>query len=112
MDKLSRLRQQQKMTDKSRREALDEERRLAVLEGRWIDELEQLKGWDLIMKEFIDKWLDRERFLGCRAGKLMWIQGFQAALDGLLKFTARKKAVRDQILREESRVSVGATPSM
>ena len=43
-------------------------------------------GFSHVLDNYIAKGLDRQRFLGCRAGKLMWMQGFQAALDGLLKF--------------------------
>ncbi len=95
------------MSDKEREDALVEERRLAIMEGNWIEHLEQSEGWELIKREFIDKGLSRKRFLGTRAGKLMWIQGFQAALDGLEEFMKHKKAVRDQILIEEYNTSAG-----
>lgn len=60
--------------------------------GAQVEDLEQHAGWDIILEEYIEKGLHRRRFLGCRASKLIWMQGFQAALDGLLNFIEKKKA--------------------
>jgi len=69
--------------------------------GKDLEELLDHPGFNHILDNYVEKGLDRQRFLGCRPGKLMWMQGFQAALDGLLKFI-------DHGIREKDKVVLDA----
>lgn len=73
--------------------------RLIVDRGMKLEELLEHPGFQVVIDEFISKGLDRQRFLGCRPGKLFWMQGFQAALDGLLKFIDRGIQEKNDVIQ-------------
>ena len=74
----------------------------AVLEGDWIEELERSDGWKFIKREIFDKGLNIQRFIGCRSSRLIWMQGFMAALDTQLKFMETKKRIKAKLVREQN----------
>ena len=79
----------------------EEQRAIIVREAQHIDEMLKSKGWEILNEQYIQKGLSRNRFLGARAGKLLWVQGFQAALDGLENYITSKIAAGEKIVQEE-----------
>ena len=88
--------------DKEYTKKEQQERFQAVMEGDWIEELERSDAWKLIKREVFDKGLDVHRFIGCRSSRLIWMQGFMAALDTVLKFMEAKKRIKAKIVREHN----------
>ncbi|NIM45834.1 MAG: hypothetical protein GTN80_08215 [Nitrososphaeria archaeon] len=85
------------LTKKEQQERFD-----AMLEADQIEELERSEGWKIIKREIFDKGLNVQRFIGCRSSRLIWMQGFMAALDTILKFIEAKKRIKAQIVREHN----------
>lgn len=91
-----------KELDRKNTKKEDEERYKAVLEGDCIEELERSEGWKLIKREIFDKGMNIQRFIGCRSSRLIWMQGFMAALDTMLKFMEAKKRIKEKLVREHN----------
>lgn len=86
--------------DRGKQKKEDDDRFSAVLEGDWIEELERSDGWKMIKREVFDKGMNIQRFVGCRSSRLIWMQGFMAALDTVLKFMEAKKRIKAKLVRE------------
>lgn len=89
--------ERKELTKKEQQERFD-----AVLEADWMEELERSDGWKLIKREVFDKGMNIQRFIGCRSSRLIWMQGFVAALDTILKYMEAKKRIKAQIVREHN----------
>lgn len=100
-ERLLRLKAEQKATAEERKQIEEGKRDQAVYVGRMLDGLTDSEGWKHVLESYIEPRLTRKFFLGSRIGRLVWVQGFQSALDGLLEFIQHGKDVRDQILKEE-----------
>ena len=79
--------------------AAEEEKRAAgiVNLGNDLEDLLDHPGFNHILSNYVEKGLDRQKFLGCRPGKLLWMQGFEAALDGLLRYIVRGVIEKEKV---------------
>ena len=78
----------------------EEKARQIVDVGIKLEALLEDPGFQYVLENYISKGLDRQRFLGCRIGKLVWMQGFMAGLDGLLKFIDRAIQEKNEIVQD------------
>lgn len=101
-ERLLKLRAEQKATEEERRQIEADKRDQAIYVARKLDELTETEGWKFLLESYIEPRLSRKFFTGARIGRLVWVQGHQAALDGLLDFIQHQKDVRDQIVRGEN----------
>lgn len=89
--------ERKELTKKEQQERFD-----SMLEADQIEELERSEGWKIIKREVFDKGMNIQRFIGCRSSRLIWMQGFMAALDTILKFMEAKKRIKAQIVRDHN----------
>jgi len=66
--------------------------------GKDMEDMLDHPGFKYVL-EWIEKGLARDRFLGCRPGKLLWMQGFQACADGMLKFINAAIEAKEKIAK-------------
>jgi hypothetical protein len=78
----------------------EDKARQIVHVGEQLEALLENPGFQYVLDNYIAKGLDRQRFLGCRIGKLVWMQGFQAGLDGLLKFIDRAIQEKNEVVQD------------
>lgn len=104
-DKFKRLRREADVSVEQQKQKKEEEGQLAIIEGNEIQKMVESEGFKILKKEFIDRGLDIHRFIGCRPGKLMWMQGFMACLDAFEEFLSRKMVIRNRIIADMNRTT-------